>query len=354
MNVNDGSRSYRRALPSFSFTMCIGTFCELFVLVVCMPCAVSVAEESRSVQRVAFQTFKSIASSSCEGSRFNSLGLVSKFRYLKADGKYRVYREDSSSPVINGRTYSLQKGTWAYDSNRYQSLDDTGYLKLSDHMQGVGHTDPLLVAFAWLPNCQCIPSTHDNLMNESNWESQFLLCVSKGNSSFKGFNTLLLEFEQTCATTMCKFQVHFAVDLGFFPIKYERFVGSTGELTTVFEVQEIRTQKSATGIVAYPIKLFRKELGADGASLPMEETIHVDESTLLLNQPVDQQLFTLDESKVNFVHDVDKIRKASNLDENKPAPKSTFSSRSLFVIANILACGFLLYLLWGRRIGRHA
>ena len=79
---------------------------------------------------------------------------------------------------------------------------------------------------------------------------------------------------------MCKFQVHFAVDLGFFPIKYERFVGSTGELTTVFEVQEIRTQKSATGIVAYPIKLFRKELGADGVSLPMEETIHVDEATL--------------------------------------------------------------------------
>jgi hypothetical protein len=74
----------------------------------------------------------------------------------------------------------------------------------------------------------------------------------------------------------------------------------------------------------------------------------------LLNQPVDQQLFTLDENKVDFVHDVDKIRKASNLDENKPSPKSTFRSRALFVIADILACGFLLYLLWGRRIGSHA
>lgn len=257
-----------------------------------------VARNGDDLQRIkerAFRASQTVTSFELSACIQNSNGAVWQVRYLRDREKYRVDRSDVGFAVRDGQRVIAPYTSWSFDGEVYQCYNArNGALKLSEKRQARGAADPALLPFRWVTSILCISDSHE-IDNPETWDTCFAKAKYKGTTWLNGNCCQVVEFVQECFGEACLFEVFFSDSHGGFPVRYERRVKRTGQLSTVFSVSQWAETKpaSATQAIRFPIKMTHHENGKDGVSLPMKRTVSIQPG-IRINVPVDPAVYDLE------------------------------------------------------------
>ena len=257
-----------------------------------------VAQDRIKLQKIkerAFRASLSVTSFDLSARIESSNGAIWQVRFLRDRQKYRIDRTDVEFAVEDGRRIVAPYSSWSFDGEIYQSYNArNGALKLSEKGQAKGAADPALLPFRWVTSILCT-SDSTEIENPETWNHCFAKARYKGTTLIDGDCCEVVEFDQECFGEACLFKVFFSAAHDGFPIRYERRVKRTGQLSTVFSVLQWVEIKPAneTQTIRFPIKMTRHENGKDGVSLPMKRTVSV-QADIRINGPVDPAVYDLE------------------------------------------------------------
>ena len=256
------------------------------------------AHDGDDLQRIkerAFRASQAVTSFELSACIRNSSGAVWQVRYLRDRKKYRVDRTDVGFAVRDGQRIVAPYTSWSFDGEVYHCYNArNGTLKLSAKRQARGASDPALLPFRWVTSILCT-SDSTEIDNPDTWDRCFAKAKYKGTFLLNGNCCEVVEFVQECFGEACIFAVFFSDAHGGLPVRYERRVKRTGQLSTVFSVLQWVEIKpaSATQTIRFPIKMTRHENGKDGVSLPMKRTVSIQPG-IRINDLVDPAVYDLE------------------------------------------------------------
>ncbi len=295
-------------------------------------------------------------------------GLISDVKLVAAGERFRCDRVDTAGAVVQGRTTPPFTTSVAYNGRRQQMLD--GYrsiLRLEDGCDGAsyGIESPVILPYHWLASPGAPALRWDMIVSNELWEKRFTDANYIGEVKEDGRALMAVEFPQRDGvTTPCIWQVLFARDVGYLPIRYVRRVEKTGEASSTMQVKQFRMFSIDGQQVAVPTTVTFQESGADKVSLRQSFTLTVDEHSLKVNEDVhvDDALFTLTTAGVKTIRDVNDFerkvaaaegRNRRGLDTDSGAEASG-RARVLWAsaISLVLFAAFLLVCWQRQRLGR--
>lgn len=249
----------------------------------------------QKIKERAFRAAQAVTSFELSARVENSNGAVWQVRFLRDGQKYRIDRVDLKFAVRDGQPMMAPYTSWSFDGEIYQSYNArNGALKFSETRQPTGAADPALLPFRWVISILC----HNHwtaLENRTTWDKCFAKAQYVGPRMLDGRRCEVVEFVQECSGEACLFEVFFSDDHDGFPIRYERRVRRTGQLSTVFSVGQWAeiAPANAPHKIHLPLKLTHHENGKDGVSLPLKKTVSVA-ADVRINIPVNPQVYDLE------------------------------------------------------------
>jgi len=191
--------------------------------------------------------------------------------------------------------------------------------------RGYQHEVPLIWPYNWLkaPNS---PLRWDTLVADENWDRLISCAKVIEPRTFGDQETIGIEMAHlNPGVTKCTYRIWLSPALGFLPLYRERVVDSTDEVSTTVEVQQYKIVDLDGLPFGFPTKVKIVETGRDGVSMKSEILLTVDESTLRVNQPVNQSLFKITAEPNWSVHDSSLQRRINNAVSQLPMPQTTFT-----------------------------
>jgi hypothetical protein len=275
-----------------------------------------------------------------------------------SDGtRFRVDRNDITGYVARQKQFDPVKTSAAYNDERYQLLEPHEQrLRLQDGNLAAGYSvnTPHLFIYQWVQQMGA-PFRWDTVLSIQSWDAAFENAMYIGKDDIKKIPVDVIDLQQAEAVrTPCVYRVYFASALGYFPIKYERRVKTSGEVTSTMTVEQYEVISTDGRDIVFPTLVRYVETGADGVSLPKHATIVVDKSSIRVNQDVDDSLFTLPNDNPEWVYDVDEQNRLfaatnpTSTPMEKPSPSFT-SSILVWFNAAALCVGIIAYILYRRR-----
>ena len=293
---------------------------------------------------------------------------VSRNSAFYADGG--KYRSDFSKAGQSGTpTGAEQKiGVLAYNGQMYQDLDADGRIlarATKRTLQGnpYGALNPLVLPFVWVLR-KGDPWTLESMRNNGVWEQRFTEAKLIGRDRVDGYDCLVVGFPHA-TNKDCVYKVYLAIELGYFPLQWQRFVEPGDLLTTNAIVTRFKRFTVKDQIASVPLVLEYEEFGKDNVSLPRKCTYRVAEDSLQVNQPISEDVFTISTLRAKRVVDVDdynrsmqqtKQRAEEMTQERIDSSAHTRASRwrvftALYVMMALI---LIVFLVVRRRVSRRA
>jgi hypothetical protein len=269
----------------------------------------------------------------------SSLGRCSESEFVALGSQFRGKRVDSSADrYASGKTGRPVSELFAFNNLQEQivtlnpigertSGPPTMFLADGGMQENRGYkiTVPLLHMYSWLRE-RGEPNRWDVLIADKNWERAARSATYIGQRYLLGQLTHGLSFPQHGSVpNHCVYEVWFAPNLGYAPIKYERKLLSTGEESTVATVETWKVVNLDGEPFAFPTKLVHSENGKDGRSLAKKFTLLIDVDSLKVNEPVDQSVFTIVPEASWVVYDTSKLNRTSDHAAELDRTPATFS-----------------------------
>jgi serine/threonine protein kinase len=216
-----------------------------------------------------------------------------RFRVNRKDVTGIMSLDDDLNPMRNPpMTISS-----AFDGQIQQYVRQNEPVRIKHGRAGAsyGITIPQIWVYGWLRNGA--EEFHwDTILSEELWERRFREAIYIGDVLEDGRRFEIVDFPQRLEqVTPCIYRVYFARDLAFLPLKVFRSTLIGNELSTTTNVTRFKTFTVNGNQIAIPLEIQRRETQADGVSYKGEMTILVDESSLRINHPLDDSLFTLND-----------------------------------------------------------
>ncbi len=193
--------------------------------------------------------------------------------------------------------------TSAYNGDRYQVLfehEKRLSLARSSRLPNPYFTfNPLILPYAWLFRAG-MTYTWSEVKNPKNWERSFEEGRYIGQSPEGGFSCEVVELPAALRETRCR--VYFARELGYYPLKVIGYFG--GEESSMTRVLRYRTMDVDGHRVVFPT-LVVAEQRLDGEFFRAE--YRLEEDSIKLNHPIDEEVFTISPSRASIVVDLDEL-----------------------------------------------
>jgi thiol-disulfide isomerase/thioredoxin len=198
----------------------------------------------------------------------------------------------------------------AFNGRRQQKLFGNEFrLRLKDGNAGAayGVDIPELMVYAWLRTPRG-DFRWDLIRQPSSWKQRFVGATYVGEATDGQVRLQVVDFPQREGVkTACFFRVYFAPELGYLPLKYDRFVEASKELTSWMRVERYKAMEIDGNRIAIPLDVRYEQNDKDGVGLPMIQTLKVAEDTLKINHDINDGLFTLPTEIAKSVYDVDEF-----------------------------------------------
>ena len=280
-----------------------------------------------------------------------------KFRvnvFLK-DDRFRINRYDIMPTSAVGSRGSIGDLSSAYDGRRQQELiPQQTSLRLKDGPSGAmyGAHIPQAMMYLWmLTNSDKL--AWDRARNPSVWSDVLKKATYVGRREVEGIEFEVVDIPQPDVKPPAVFHVYFAPKLGFVPLRYERIIKDSRKTVATMRVVRHRAVEVDGQHLAIPLEMtFEQESGT-----VRKMKIVVDESSLKVNQDIDDAQFVIQAPGDIKIRDVDLYNRTvrqveeanfARLQAGQVKPGITTSHWLLWL--NVAIAFFaVLYLFWRRR-----
>jgi thiol-disulfide isomerase/thioredoxin len=251
-------------------------------------------------------------------------GMESNVEIHATGDRFRVNRRDAVGAKFGAQRQAPMTVMAAFNGRRQQLFfGNESQLIVKDGNTGAtyGTETPELMVYAWLR----APRGHfrwDSIRQSSNWKQRFASATYVGEAMEGHVRLEIVDFPQREGVkTPCYFRVYFAPQLGYLPLKCDRFVDASQELTSWVRVERYKLLEFDGNRVAIPLDVRFEQNAKDGAGLPLGLTFKLAEDSLKINRDIDDGLFTLPRDIAKSVYDVDEFPLS-------PAPAASGGVRS--------------------------
>jgi hypothetical protein len=246
----------------------------------------------------------------------DDIGLDARASFWLDGAQFRLNRQDTVAQQVPLGAPALVRQESAFNNLRYQCLRHHAqeFLVCDGNISavyslGVPITQPYSFLF------RSTPLRWDTLVSEEAWDAYFAIASYAGRHEIDGH--VCEVFERPGASqngqpgaVVCR--ACFAVDANYLPIRLDCRNRSTDELLSWQTVPRFREFRSPDGtVVVVPLEVHAVVTGVGNAGLKSDERWIVDESTIRVNEPIDQALFTLERPDGWTVYDVDEVNRYS-------------------------------------------
>lgn len=247
----------------------------------------------------AFHQLTSVETVQCRATLNRPRGGQSKISYFRNGNRYRVERNDLEPSTVAGEPVSTPYHVWTYDGELYRMFNEENKtLKLTDGRGAAGSADPISVPFDWVAHLNCESPFRENLVSSKIWEVIFENARVRGQARCRGKECVVLEFKQACTNPVASFRVYFLIEERYFPVRCERWLENGQDYDSFSEVVDYKRHVIGDQQFVIPL-LHRYEQGTDYA---METKIDLE--SVVLNEPVEDEMFTIDPSLAKSVYTV--------------------------------------------------
>ncbi|MEX2285742.1 MAG: hypothetical protein WD648_01555 [Planctomycetaceae bacterium] len=268
--------------------------------------------------------------------------------------------------VVSGKRLSPTGYSSAFDGRRQQLLSrGDKKLRLKDGPDGAvyGMETPQSLMYGWIASAGQTPRW-DQILDPAAWTTRFDGATYFGRLDEGGVGFEVVDFPQREGVkTPCFFRVYFASELGYVPLRYDRYIESSKEIASWVRVVRHQTLDFDGRSLAVPLEVQFEQNDKDLVGAPLKWRLVVDEPSLKVNQDVDDSRFAIVagkdyEANDYEVNDVDEfqriVRKAEEAYRGHQVgelqPRTAWSYWLLWLnLAAILALA-LFAILRGRRI----
>ena len=251
-------------------------------------------------------------------------GWQANVQFYGEGDRFRVNRQDIVGSKFQGQRLAPLSLTSAFNGERQQMFfGDQSRLRLKDGNGGAkyGVVTPQTIVYSWL-RAPGGDLRWDVIREPLSWTQRFAEATYVGATVEDREPLAIVEFPQRQGVrTPCIFRVYFAPRLGYLPLKYDRFVEASKELTSWMRVERYNVWEIEGNRVAVPLEVKFGQNDKDRAGLPMTLTFTVAEDTLKVNHDIDDGVFTIARAIAKDVFDQDEF-------PISPAPVATGGPRS--------------------------
>lgn len=203
----------------------------------------------------------------------------------------------------------------AYNGSRYQNFfDDRKTLTFSNTCRFSNPywlPNPLIIPYLWLTDSMGM--NWSDLKNQDLWAKSFSEARYEGQSREGEFACEVVSMPYLDRKAGIRVKIYFAKELAYFPIKY---VGesSAGKQVLSVEVTKHKIIDSDGSRIVFPLAITMKE------NVPQVTVDYctIAEESIKVNQPIDDELFTLSPSMAKIVDDYDKNIQNQKNAQNRP------------------------------------
>lgn len=316
-------------------------------LIVLMTAANAAAIDKDGLSTEAMTTASLIDTVECTATLSYATGQQTVLKIACKGGKYFFDHTDVVAPPEGAFNYVM-----AYNGEQSQELRGS-LLRVTSERQRPLILQPVLQPFNWIFTTTGQEPALDLLRKSELWATCFQAAVFRGDGLAGSEECNVLEFAQSIprANTTVLYRVYFAKRLASYPLKYERYVASNNQLSTRCEVVQYQVIDSDGRKGVFPLKMEYEELGTDGSSRPCRITITTEPSSLKINQPIDDDIFTLSPLRAKTVFDTERVAKELRAGSVDPQQQSMGIRLPLLILSGVLVGSIVLVLVfrWSRQ-----
>lgn len=272
--------------------------------------ALPTLEEVRSL---ALSTARAIETAQYSYQVAYSMGLKMEVSAYRSQEKYLIERRDVRPANIQTPDASripLLSYSVAFNGQQGQRLNrSTGVLKVNGNPPRQSVPDILVKPYSWLLTGQEVPKSLESLRRNDIWEEAFRTASVKEVRRYQNDDCVVIMRPTPHTMTPSYYLVYLSPRLGLYPIKYERFDEDTDKLCTKMEVTELLEESGDGGKYIFPLRVLCHESGADGVSYATSLEAVANRDSVIVNLPIDNQIFTISPDRVRTVVDVDAAAK---------------------------------------------
>ena len=271
------------------------------VLLVLWSASNAICDEIKDVMDQALATVRCIESFECNTSLSYSNGKVTTVK-MACDGiRFFFDYADIVPPQKLGATPHVEgydplkpfKYKLAFNGANYQ-LRIEGSGLTSDRPQKPFLMQPLMLPCLWLVFDGGNEPRLETLRSDATWAKRFEQATLIGQSQVREEPCTVLAFPQLSGQANTVYHVHFAKNLGGFPMRYERIANDSHAVSSRCDVSKIHAFKVNGREAYFPIQVKYEETGlAKDHSMPGEITVDVAVESLHINERIDEAIFTL-------------------------------------------------------------
>jgi hypothetical protein len=253
--------------------------------------------------------------------------------HIRSGHMYYIHRKDLVAGTFRGRPLPLFNETYAFNGTIYQDLDSNkDALRLSEiplpPLTPSLHFGP----YDWLTRGSQRTPSWEVLRDDQVWRERFESGKFIADETLDGLACTVVEFPHERSQSDARYRVHFAADLGYYPLRYQRILPN-GSLSTDCHVTSYMSIDSTAENGVFPLELVYEETGADGLSTPQRYEIVADPKTVRINVPIADEVFTISPERAFEVLDQPRIA-----EHFKQTPASSAPSRLRAWLVVITVC----------------
>jgi hypothetical protein len=226
------------------------------------------------------------------------------------------------SQTLWPRNFSESRNSFAFDGEHAQRLDlSIKSLRIEDGNMAAsyGVRTPQMYTYWWLTSRAYKVHRWDQVVDPETWERRFSQATYLEQRELDSHPVQVVDFTDPEDST-CRWRVYFAMENDMLPIRHERRVIGTDEVSLAVVVEAVENMVVDGRNVGIPVSVTYTETGADGASRPEVTTVHIDVSTLVVNDAVEasSSFFTLKVPTDGTLYDNDELRRELNTTADYP------------------------------------
>lgn len=278
---------------------------------------------------------------------------ISRMRIRQAGENLRSDCE-SSHGISATQKPQVMKTIAAFNGTRYQNFFEHASTLTFSSMNRFNNPywlpNPLVIPYLWLMDSDSGMMNWSDLKNQDLWTKKFEQARYEGETADNNTDLEVVSMPYLGQKTGIRSRVYFSKKLGYYPVKVIGF-DSTGKQVLTIEVTKYKTFDSEDITIPFPLSIQTSE---SSPGLVTSEW-KIDERSIAINQPIDEDVFTLSPSMAKTVDDYDKnIQDQKNMrpraSKQLPSPSPW---RAVFLGGNIALVVVLMFIvIWRQRARR--
>jgi hypothetical protein len=178
-------------------------------------------------------------------------------------------------------------------------------LVLESKFAGSVGFDPLLRPYYWLLQGPGESRTLDRLRNIEVWVERLSGATIKSDrETVNGSVSIVMDVPPEPLSRPWFYRVYLAPEYGYYPLRYERIMRDSGEVTSRCDVTSAHPFDVDGRVGVFPLVIAYDEKGLDGHSFVRRVEMVVEPVHLKINGSIDDEVFTVSPRRARHVVDV--------------------------------------------------